>query len=133
MTASPFLPREPIGWPLLPVPDETGSLRWPGLDLSVRQTIRAILMTRRGELLLARDRGVGLADYLHRPNSADTRRELRERIIAAIGAMEPRVRLDAVDLAPAGDRGEELTITITYSIRRTGSPGAVSVTMKLGG
>lgn len=134
MTAtSPFLPGHPIGWPLLPVPDETGTLRWPSLDASVRQTIRAILMTQAGELVLARQSGVGLATYLHEPNSAVTRRRLRDAIIEELAKLETRIEIDSVELAPTGERGEEITITIGYRIRRTGRPATVSVAMKRGG
>lgn len=133
MNASPFLPGHPIGFPLLPVPDESGTLHWPTVDASVRDTIRALLMTRKGELILARTAGVGLPDYLHRPNSAITRRQLRDAIIAELSRHERRIRLDAVELAEAGDRGEELAIAITYRIKRTGTIGSVSLKMKLAG
>lgn len=133
MTRAPFLPAEPLGWPLLPVPDADGRLQWPSLDASIRQTIRAILMTRPGELILARPRGVGLVDYLNQPNAAVTRRRLRDAIVAEIAAMETRVRLDAVEVVPSGDREEEITVTIRYRIKRTGIPGSVSASMRLGG
>lgn len=133
MSRAPYLPAEPLGWPLLPVPDADGRLTWPSLDVSVRQTIRAILMTRPGELLLARDRGVGLADYLHEPNAAMTRRRLRDAIVAEVAAMEARIRLDAVDVLPSGEREEEITVTIRYFIKRTGMAGSVTASMRLGG
>lgn len=130
---NPFLPGQPIGFPLLPVPDASGTLRWPTLDRSVRDTIRAILMTRQGEWLLARKRGVGLADYLHQPNSAETRRKLHESIVQEVRLLEKRIKLDAVELAPAGERGEEIAITIRYRIKRSGAPGTVSVALRPGG
>jgi len=130
---SPFLPGLPIGFPLLGAPDANGALHWPTLDASVRQTIRSILMTRPGEWLLARDRGVGLADYLAEGNTPELRRRLREAIQREIGLLEKRVKLDAVELEPAGTHAEEIRITIRYRIRRTGAPGAVSVAMKTGG
>jgi uncharacterized protein len=129
---APHLPAEPLGWPLLPLPDASGRLLWPSLETSVRQTIRAILMTRPGELILARQRGVGLADYLHEPNSAMTRRRLRDAILAEITAMETRIRLDAVEIVASGDREEEITVTIRYRIRRTGAAGSVTASMRLG-
>lgn len=127
---NPFLPGQPIGFPLLPVPDATGSLRWPTLDQSVRQTIRSILMTRPGEWLLHRQRGVGLSDYLQQSNSGETRRKLREAIMREVRLLEKRIKLDAVEVAATGERDEEITITINYRIKRSGAPGTVSVTMK---
>lgn len=127
---NPFLPGQPTGFPLLPVPDATGTLHWPSVDASVRQTIRAILMTRPGEWLLNRPRGVGLADYLHLPNSADTRRRLREAIQREVTLLETRIKLDALELEPAGARGEEIAITLRYRIKRSGVADAVSVTIR---
>ncbi|MEM6846488.1 MAG: GPW/gp25 family protein [Pseudomonadota bacterium] len=129
----PGLPGLPIGFPLLPVPDEMGRLRWPTLDQSVRDTIRALLLTEPGELLLARSTGVGLARYLHRPNTLAERRELRDAIVAEITEHEPRVTLDAVELSPGGERGETLLIDIRYRILRTGTPGQLALTLKLAG
>ena len=59
----------PIGWPLLSLPDDHGQLGYPDLAESVRQTIRAILVTRPGEQLMRPDFGAGLELLLHEPNS----------------------------------------------------------------
>lgn len=130
---NPFLPGEPIGYPLLPVPDATGTLRWPSLDRSVRDTIRSILMTAPGEMVLSRDRGVGLASYLHQPNTAETRRRLREAILREVGLLEKRIKLDEVAVQPEGERAEQIAVTIKYRIKRTGTAGSVSLTMTVRG
>ena len=36
----------PIGFPLLPTPDESGQLRWPRLERSVEDAVRVVLSTR---------------------------------------------------------------------------------------
>ena len=43
---------EPLGWPLLPVPDANGQLHYPGLAQSVREQIQVLLSTRPGEQLI---------------------------------------------------------------------------------
>ena len=63
-------PHPPIGWPLLSLPDDHGQLGYPDLAESVRQTIRAILLTRPGEQLMRPDFGAGLELLLHEPNSS---------------------------------------------------------------
>jgi len=133
MTTSPFLPRFPIGFPLLTKPDANGTWAWPSLEQSVRDSLRAILMTRPGEWLLHRQRGVGLVDFLQRPNSAETREELRDRIQKEVGLLEKRVTLDGVDVLPTGDRENEITITLRYRILRTGVAASQTVTMNLAG
>jgi phage baseplate assembly protein W len=133
MTTSPHLPRHPIGFPLLTGPDETGTWAWPGLEQSVRDSLRAILMTRPGEWLLHRQRGVGLVDYLQRPNTVETRKDLRDRIQQEVGLLEKRITLDAVDLRATGERENEITITLRYRILRTGRAETQTVTLTLSG
>ena len=75
--SNPALPLPPIGWPLLPQPDETGSLAYPTLEQSVRDQIRIILLTRPGEQLMRPEFGAGLENYVHEPNTLATRRRIR--------------------------------------------------------
>ena len=49
----------PLGWPLLPLPDEHGQLSWPALEQSVAQQIRVILQTRPGAQLMRPAWGAG--------------------------------------------------------------------------
>lgn len=133
MTTAPHLPRYPIGFPLLTKPDANGTWAWPSLDQSVRDSLRAILMTRPGEWLLHRQRGVGLVDFLQRPNTVETRKDLRDRIQKEVSLLEKRITLDGVDVLPSGERDNEITITLRYRILRTGVAGSQTVTMTLGG
>ncbi len=130
---SPFLPGFPIGFPLLASPDDNGAWQWPSLDQSVRDTIRAILMTRPGEWLLHRRRGVGLVDFLQHPNTAETRKNLRDLITREVGLLETRIKLDGVDVVPSGERENEITITLRYRIMRTGTATTQTVSMNLTG
>ncbi len=133
MTTSPYLPRHPIGFPLLTMPDANGTWSWPNLEQSVRDSLRAILMTRPGEWLLHRQRGVGLVDFLQLPNTADTRKDLRDRIRKEVSLLEKRITLDAVDVLASGERENEITITLRYRILRTGAPDSQTITMNLAG
>lgn len=131
--SAPSRPVLPIGFPLLAAPDAAGRLVWPSLEASVRGAIRALLMTRKGELILRRDIGVGLADYLHRPNTAINRRELRDAVVETLTRHEPRIALSSVDVETEGERGETLGVAIRYRILRTGAADEVSLSMRLGG
>ena len=61
----------PIGWPLLPVPED-GVLAFPDLEDSVRQSIQVILLTRPGERLMRPQFGAGLDQFQRqaRPEAA---------------------------------------------------------------
>jgi Bacteriophage baseplate protein W len=130
---NPNLPKPALGWPLLPVPAADGTLAWPDLESSIRQTIRVILMTRPGELILEPRFGAGLPDYLHQPNEMITRRRIQDAIARELGAWEPRIHLDAIEVEPDPERGERLSIRILYRIPRTGAAGSVGLSMTLQG
>lgn len=122
----------PIGWPLLPLPDEHGLLAYPDLAESVRQTIRAILATRPGEQLMRPDFGAGLELLLHEPNSIATRRRIRDLVQSALERWEQRVLLDRVEVWEVANEPTHVRIEIAYRLARTGEPGALAATMQLG-
>ena len=121
----------PIGWPLLSVPDEHGQLGYTDLAESVRQTIRAILLTRPGEQLMRPDFGGGLELLLHEPNSIATRRRIRDQVQSALERWERRILLDRVEVWEVADDPTHVRVEIAYRLARTGEPGALAATMQL--
>src|SRR4051794_29719067 len=92
-------PPPPIGWPLLPVPDDNGELAYPsGVEASVRQQLEVILSTRPGEQLMRPGFGAGLTDFLGEPDTVATRRRILDRVSDAIARWEPRVDVTRVDV-----------------------------------
>lgn len=130
---NPARPSDPIGWPLLPVPDATGSLNWPDLNTSIRQTIRALLVTKPGERLLQRRLGGALQDFIHQPNTVLTRRRIHDRVAETLGAWEPRIDLTELTVEPEGEFGERVRITLNYRIRLTRALDGISIAVNLGG
>lgn len=124
-------PAPPIGWPLLPTPAQ-GTLGYPTLEQSVRQSIRVILLTRPGEQLMRPEFGAGLDRFLHEPNTLVTRRRVRDAIAAALGRWEPRIAVEGVEVWESEDRGDSLRVEIVYRIRRTGVASAMTLTMSVG-
>ncbi len=125
--------RPPLGWPLLPLPDEFGRLDYPGLEDSVRQTIKIILSTRPGEQLMRPDFGAGLDLLLHEPNTLSTRRQIRDRVQESLTRWEPRIILDAVEVWEVANQPTYLRVEIAYRLVRNGSPGQVALTVQLEG
>lgn len=124
--------RPPLCWPLLPLPDEDGRLRFPDLETSVRHRIEAILRTSPGEQLMRPYFGAGLELAIHKPNNAGVRAELQRDIAAHVTAFEPRILLDRVDVAP-GEDPSLLNVTIAYRIRQIGVATAMTVSVPVGG
>ena len=133
MAPNPARPADPVGWPLMPVPDASGSLSWPDLETSIRQTIRAILVTRPGERLLRPEFGGGLQDFLHQPNTVLTRKRIHDRVAEALAAWEPRIAIARLTVEPEGVAEERVRIGLDYRIRLTGQPGAISIALRIGG
>lgn len=117
---------QPIGWPLLPVPDDAGRLAWPGLAESVRSALQVLLATVPGEQLQHPRFGVGLERDLQRPNQLATRADVVRRIGEAIQAHEPRVAVEGIDATPE-DGGRRLRVEIRYRLLATGSLQRLSV------
>jgi phage baseplate assembly protein W len=128
------LPPARIGFPLLPVPDETGRIAWPSLGESIDQFVRVLLQTRPGEQLMRPSFGAGLQEFVGRSDGVATRRELQERISEGLARSESRILLDAVEVFDDPAQPGVLRVEIRYRIRRTGAPQrfGVSVTLENG-
>lgn len=131
MSSAATTSREPIGWPLLPMPDEHGVLSFPSLAESVRQMLRIILSTRAGEQLMHPGFGAGLVEFLGQPDTITTRRRIHDRVTESIGRWEPRVLLDRVDLESEPAHPGRLHLTIAYRLRRTGEAATLGVNLQL--
>jgi phage baseplate assembly protein W len=123
----------PVGWPLLPVPDDAGVLEWPGAEASVRQTIEAILRTRPGERLMRPRFGGGLEDFVHEQNTLVTRRRIHDAIVDALGRWEPRIDVDQVEVWELPDQPTQVRVEIAYRLRRTGATQQLGLTMSTSG
>jgi phage baseplate assembly protein W len=122
-----------IGWPLLPLPDEHGSLAWPELAKSVRDGIRIILSTRPSEQLMRAEFGGGLDRMLQEPNTVATRREMRDLVQDALTRWERRILLDAVEVWEVDGDASQVRVEIAYRLARTGEAGAMNVSVDLEG
>jgi len=122
-----------IGWPLLPLPDEHGTLAWPDLAKSVRDGLRIILSTRPSEQLMRPEFGGGLDRLLHQPNTVATRREMRDLVSDSLGQWERRILLDGVEVWEVEKNASQVRVEIAYRLARTGEPAAINVSVDLEG
>jgi uncharacterized protein len=122
---------EPIGWPLLPVPDADGALHWPDLARSVRDSIQVLLATRPGEQLMRPGFGAGLENLLGEPNTVTTRSRIQSLVKETLERHETRIVLDAVSVAPTTSQGvaDGVRVEIAYRLKRTGTPARVGLTL----
>jgi phage baseplate assembly protein W len=125
------IPAEPIGWPLLGVPNDDGMLVFPSLADSVRQNIQVILSTRPGEQLMRPAYGGGLENLLSEPNTLATRTRIRDLIDDSLKRWEPRITVDAIAVDPVdGDPGG-VRVEVHYRLRRNQQLQRVGMTLAM--
>jgi Bacteriophage baseplate protein W len=123
--------RDPIGWPLLPLP-VNGQLTYPSLDRGVRDSIRVLLLTRPGEQLMRPRFGAGLDNFRGLGNTLATRRRIQSVIVDTLSAYEPRITVDRVDVDPIPTAPTEIHVQIHYRLVRTGQAQQVGATLQAG-
>jgi phage baseplate assembly protein W len=122
-----------LGWPLLALPAADGTLRYPRLEDSVRDSIRVILSTQPGEQLMQPEFGAGLERLLHEPNTLATRARVRDLVRDSLVRWERRIVVDRVDVWELPDDAAQVRVEIGYRIVRTGAAAALALTMQLQG
>ena len=124
---------EPIGWPLLPVPDENGQLAYPSLAQSVRELIQVLLSTRPGEQLMRPGFGAGLENLLTEPNTVATRSRIKGLIEDALKRWEQRIVVDGVAVDPVSDAAsgvaDGVRVEIAYRHKRTGAAARIGLSL----
>lgn len=100
--------------------DKAGAIRLAEYDEDVRQAIRIILGTARGERVMRPDFGCGIHDLAFETISTATLADIGDRVREALAAFEPRIDVQRVD-ALAADAGldGQLRISIDYTVRGT--------------
>jgi phage baseplate assembly protein W len=85
----------------------------------VRQAIRTILASARGERPMRPDFGAGLDELVFSPVSTTTFALVRHRVEQALVAWEPRIDVRAVRVSSQGPVRNRLDIEIDYVLRAT--------------
>lgn len=111
----PFLGKG-VTFPIRPSSD--GPLEIAAYEESVRQAIRIILGTAKGERVMRPDFGCGIYDLVFEVNSASTAARVAQEIRDALLFHEPRIDVLNIDVQPGGN-GEALLISIDYQVRAT--------------
>ena len=107
------------GWKFPVAVDAAGRIALSEYEDDVREAIRIILMTARGERVMQPDFGAGLYDFVFASMSSTTLGRVQRAVGDALVKWEPRVEVTAVSVEP--DEGEigKLLINIDYRVRAT--------------
>jgi phage baseplate assembly protein W len=85
----------------------------------VRQAVRIILETGRGERVMRPDFGAGLDDFMFEPLNTTTRALIKYRVEEALITWEPRIRVEAVEVVLVPGERSRADVRIEYSVRAT--------------
>jgi Bacteriophage baseplate protein W len=107
------------GWSAPYALDAFGELAMVEGGEDVRQAIRTILGSSRGERRMRPDFGAGLDELVFSPVSTTTFALVRHRVEQALIAWEPRIDVRAVRVTSQGPVRNRLDIDIDYVLRAT--------------
>src|SRR5215217_7399556 len=107
------------GWGFPVGLDEAGEVATAADAEDVRQAVRLILATGRGERVMRPDFGGGLDQFVFAPLSVATLALLRHRVEEALVTWEPRIEVMAVRAEAHPSAPTRIDIAIEYRIRST--------------
>ena len=107
------------GWKFPVAVDASGRIALSEYEDDVREAIRIILMTSKGERVMQPDFGAGLYDFVFASMTATNLGRIQRAVEDALVKWEPRVQVTGVSVEP--DQGElgKLLINIDYRVRAT--------------
>lgn len=108
-----------VGWAFPPHVEPDGEIAEAVFEEDIRQAIRIILFTNRGERLMRPDFGAGLNEFLFEPVNTTTMALIETRVREALITWEARI--DVMQVTVTSDRSErnKLLIDLTYRVRAT--------------
>lgn len=108
------------GWSFPVQQDKTtGDIALAIYEEDIRQAIRLILETNKGERVTRPEFGAGLRALVFEPVNTTTMALVRHRVEEALITWEPRIRVQEIRVTAAGEIRNRLNIEITYKVRKT--------------
>jgi phage baseplate assembly protein W len=108
-----------VGWTSPVTLDGDGQIQLGRYEAAVRQSIRMILSTARGERLMRPDFGCSLHDLVFSTNSAAAIGQVISAVQESLIQWEPRIDILDVTAMPDTDEPNRLLIDIRYLVRTT--------------
>lgn len=104
---------------------QAGGINVSSVPDRIRESVRQVLGTHKGERLMRPDFGCRFRSLLFEPNLPVFNALARQQVQEAIARWEPRITLTHIQV----DRTDEHTIVIGVGYRHNGVGGQVSVTL----
>ncbi len=100
----------------------TGRVRMSAFEEDIKEAIRVILQTRKGERALRPDFGTGVYEYAFREMDAGTLTLVEMEVRDALVRWEPRITDISVRCVPEDALEGRLSVHVAYTVRATNSP-----------
>lgn len=105
-------------------------LRGASLEEQVKESLRAALLTRRGERVLWPELGSELYRYVFRPLSESLLDEMKKEVRETIARSEPRVRVVNVEVQRNEGEPERIGLKVSFEYKNTQKNGQVRVDLQ---
>ncbi|MBD2358710.1 GPW/gp25 family protein [Tolypothrix sp. FACHB-123] len=103
-----------------PIQLDNGDIKDAKDEESIRQSIRIILGTAKGERVMRPDFGCGIYDLVFEMTTASTAGKISQAVREALLRFEPRIDVIDIQVTPkSDDEGEKIFISIDYQVRAT--------------
>jgi hypothetical protein len=93
------------------------------------QHVLSVLMTAPGERVMLPTYGVGMQNFVFKPQAPLVEAEIQSLIQSSIKQWEPAVQIEKVSLASSIQQPSLLTVTVTYSTTQYQTAGTVTVSL----
>jgi phage baseplate assembly protein W len=108
-----------VGWAFPVEPDGNGEAALSAYEQDIREAIRIVLGTDRGERVMRPDFGAGLQALAFEPMGAATAGLVKHRVEEALVRWEPRIDVVDVRVREEGELRNRLHVEIDYRVRTT--------------
>lgn len=103
-----------------PIQLDNGDIKDAKDEESIRQSIRIILGTAKGERVMRPDFGCVIYDLVFEMTTASTAGKISQAVREALLRFEPRIDVIDIQVTPkSDDEGEKIFISIDYQVRAT--------------
>lgn len=111
------------GWKFPVMVDETtGRIQTSSYEEDIKESIKIIMMTRKGERMMMPEFGCGIQEYVFETMDASTLARMEQEILEAIIRWEPRVIEPSVQVRVDEHQESRLNVMIQYTVRTTNNP-----------
>lgn len=109
------------GWQYPVTTDHRGTVETSDAEADIREAIRIILGTAKGERVMRPEFGCDIHDHVYSAASPATLNLIESSVREALVRWEPRIDIEAINATTASDDPNRILIEIEYYVRTTNS------------